>query len=103
MFTPRFVLIKKFYFIAPFLAMAKLKQAWLYSSGLTKTFHFMAPFLAMAKLKQAWLCSSGLTKTFVYTTPLNLSSTILSNVSLRSVIRRVATCDELKRDALTAF
>ena len=28
-------------------------------------FHFMAPFLAMAKLKQAWLCSSGLTKTFV--------------------------------------
>ena len=24
----------------------------------------MAPFLAMAKLKQAWLCSSGLTKTF---------------------------------------
>ena len=26
----------------------------------------MAPFLAMAKLKQAWLCSSGLTKRFVY-------------------------------------
>ena len=33
--------------------MAKLKQAWLCSSGLTKTFHFMAPFLAMAELKQA--------------------------------------------------
>jgi hypothetical protein len=31
-----------------------------------ETFHFMAPFLAMAKLKQAWLCSSGLTKTFVF-------------------------------------
>ena len=28
-------------------------------------FHFMAPFLAMAKLKQAWLCSSGLTKTLL--------------------------------------
>ena len=42
-----------FYFIAPFLAMAELKQAWLCSSGLTKTFHFMAPFLAMAELKQA--------------------------------------------------
>ena len=26
----------------------------------------MARFLAMAKLKQAWLCSFGLTKTFVY-------------------------------------
>ena len=33
--------------------MAKLKQAWLCSSGLTKRFHFMAPFLAMAELKQA--------------------------------------------------
>ena len=42
-----------FHFMAPFLAMAKLKQAWLCSSGLTKTFHFMAPFLAMAELKQA--------------------------------------------------
>ena len=52
--------------MARFLAMAKLKQAWLCSSGLTKTFHFMARFLAMAKLKQAWLCSSGLTKTFVF-------------------------------------
>ena len=30
-----------------------------------KKFHFMAPFLAMAKLKQAWLCSSGLTKKFI--------------------------------------
>ena len=47
-----------------FMAMAKLKQAWLCPSGLMKRFHFMAPFLAMAKLKQAWLCSSGLTKTF---------------------------------------
>ena len=55
-----------FYFIAPFLAMAELKQAWLCSSGLTKRFHFMAPFLAMAELKQAWLCSSGLTKRFSY-------------------------------------
>ena len=52
--------------MAPFLAMAKLKQAWLCSSGLTKTFYFIAPFLAMAKLKQAWLCSSGLTKTFFF-------------------------------------
>ena len=26
----------------------------------------MAPFLAMAKLKQAWLCPSGLTKSFSY-------------------------------------
>ena len=34
-----------FYFIARFLAMTKLKQAWLCSSGLTKTFHFMARFL----------------------------------------------------------
>ena len=51
--------------MAPFLAMAKLKQAWLCASGLTKKFHFMARFLAMAKLKQAWLCSFGLTKTFV--------------------------------------
>ena len=48
-----------------FMAMTKLKQAWLCSSGLTKRFHFMAPFLAMAKLKQAWLCSSGLTKTLL--------------------------------------
>ena len=55
---------KTFHFMAPFLAMAKLKQAWLCPSGLTKTFYFIAPFLAMAKLKQAWLCSSGLTKTF---------------------------------------
>ena len=31
-------------------------------------FHFMAPFLAMAKLKQAWLCPSGLTKTFHFIT-----------------------------------
>ena len=31
-----------------------------------KTFYFIAPFLAMAKLKQAWLCSSGLTKTFYF-------------------------------------
>ena len=53
------------YFIAPFLAMANLKQAWLCSSGLTKTFLFKALFLAMANLKQAWLCSSGLTKTFL--------------------------------------
>ena len=29
-------------------------------------FLFMAPFLAMAKLKQAWLCSFGLTKTFLF-------------------------------------
>mgnify|MGYP001143380376 CR=1 FL=1 len=36
-----------------FMAMTKLKQAWLCSSGLTKRFHFMAPFLAMAELKQA--------------------------------------------------
>ena len=56
---------KQFHFMAPFLAMAKLKQAWLCSSGLTKTFHIMAHFLAMAKLKQTWLCSSGLTKTFI--------------------------------------
>ena len=54
-----------FYFIAPFLAMAELKQAWLCSSGLTKTFLFKALFLDMANLKQAWLCSSGLTKTFL--------------------------------------
>ena len=54
-----------FLFKAPFLAMAKLKQAWLCPSVLTKTFYFMAPFLAMAKLKQAWLCPSGLTKTFI--------------------------------------
>ena len=54
-----------FYFIAPFLAMAEFKQAWLCSSGLTKTFLFKALFLAMANLKQAWLCSSGLTKTFL--------------------------------------
>ena len=54
-----------FYFIARFLAMANLKQAWLCSSGLTKTLYFIAPFLAMAKLKQAWLCSSGLTKTLL--------------------------------------
>ena len=33
-----------FYFIARFLAKAKLKQAWLCSSGLTKTFLFMALF-----------------------------------------------------------
>ncbi len=46
------------YFKAPFLAMAKLKQAWLCSSGLTKTFLFKAPFLAMAELKQA--CSAHL-------------------------------------------
>ena len=46
------------YFIARFLAMAKLKQAWLCSSGLTKTFLFKAPFLAMAELKQA--CSAHL-------------------------------------------
>ena len=39
---------QSFYFIAHFLAMAKLKQAWLCSSGLTKMFHFMAHFLAMA-------------------------------------------------------
>ena len=51
-----------FYFIARFLAKAKLKQAWLCSSGLTKTLYLIARFLAMAKLKQAWLCSSGLTK-----------------------------------------
>ena len=37
-----------FYFIAPFLAMAELKQAWFCSSGLTKTFLFKAIFLAMA-------------------------------------------------------
>ena len=54
-----------FHFMARFLAMAKLKQAWLCSSGLTKTFYFIAPFLAMAELKQAWLCSSGLTKTLL--------------------------------------
>ena len=29
-------------------------------------FHFMARFLAMAKLKQAWLCSSVLTKKFLF-------------------------------------
>ena len=39
---------QSFYSIAHFLAMAKLKQAWLCSSGLTKMFHFMAHFLAMA-------------------------------------------------------
>ena len=33
--------------------MAELEQARFCSSGLTKTFHFMAPFLAMAELKQA--------------------------------------------------
>ena len=27
-------------------------------------FYFIAHFLAMTKLKQAWLCSSGLTKMF---------------------------------------
>ncbi len=47
-----------FYFIARFLAKAKLKQAWLCSSGLTKTFLFKARFLAMAELKQA--CSAHL-------------------------------------------
>ena len=47
-----------FLFKAPFLAMAKFKQAWLCSSGLTKTFLFKAPFLAMAELKQA--CSAHL-------------------------------------------
>ena len=46
------------YFKAPFLAMAKLKQAWLCSSGLTKTFLFKARYLAMAELKQA--CSAHL-------------------------------------------
>ena len=46
------------YFIAPFLAMANLKQAWLCSSGLTKTLYFIARFLAMANLKQA--CSAHL-------------------------------------------
>ena len=55
-----------FLFMAPFLAMAKLKQAWLSPSVLTKKFHFMARFLAMAKLKQAWLCPSGLTKKFLF-------------------------------------
>ena len=60
----RISLTKTFHFMAPFLAMANLKQAWLCSSVLTKTFYFIAHFLAMAKLKQAWLCSSGLTKTF---------------------------------------
>ena len=29
-------------------------------------FLFMAPFLALAKLKPAWLCPSGLTKTFLF-------------------------------------
>ena len=45
-FYKRFAFYKlTFYFIARFLAMAKLKQTWLCSSGLTKTFHFMARFL----------------------------------------------------------
>ena len=39
---------QSFYFIAHFLAMAQIKQAWLCSSGLTKMFYFIAPFLAMA-------------------------------------------------------
>ena len=30
-----------------------------------KKFQSLAHFLAMAKLKQAWLCSSGLTKTLL--------------------------------------
>ena len=50
--------------------MAKLKQVWLCSFGLTKTFVFNRRFLAMAKLKQVWLCSFGLTKTFkIFQTP----------------------------------
>ena len=47
-----------FYFIARFLAMAELKQAWLCLSGLTKTLYLIARFLAMAELKQA--CSAHL-------------------------------------------
>ena len=31
-----------------------------------QSFYSIAHFLAMAKLKQAWLCSSGLTKTFFF-------------------------------------
>jgi len=68
--------------MAPFLAMAKLKQAWLCSSGLTKTFYFIAPFLAMAKLKQAWLCSSGLTKMFLKESPICGLQWLLTKVVL---------------------
>ncbi len=39
----------------------------MFAFGAFYSFHFMARFLAMAKLKQAWLCSSGLTKTFILT------------------------------------
>ena len=48
-----------------FLAMAKLKQVWLCSFGLTKSF-LKVRFLAMVKFKQVWLCSFGLTKSFIY-------------------------------------
>jgi hypothetical protein len=68
--------------MAPFLAMAKLKQAWLCSSGLTKTFYFIAHFLAMAKLKQAWFCSSGLTKMFLKESPICGLQWLLTKVVL---------------------